>query len=97
MKVLLQIKFLLLITCILADTVMPLILPCKDAQAIEISEEAEKEKGGEEKVETDKIVDKHHGRPDLVASRRRQQFFEHDRLAHHLASLPIITPPPKAA
>ncbi|MCF8244343.1 MAG: hypothetical protein K9J37_06015 [Saprospiraceae bacterium] len=95
MKILLKIKLLLLITCIIADTVMPLFVNQQDVQAIEICLEAEheNEKGfGEEKAEADKVVSK----IGLSFDAETQQFFDHDKLAKHFYSLPIPTQPPKS-
>lgn len=99
MKILLKIKLLLLITCILANTVMPLFVNKQDAQAMEICMETEQEteKGfGEEKAESDKVVGKVSLLFDIESSCRTQQFFDHDKLAKHFYSLPIPTQPPKS-
>lgn len=100
MQIILKIKFLLLVACVIADTVMPLLLCSMDVQPMEICLEAEKEveKGfGEEKAEADKVFGKVGHYTDFKACILERQFFEHDKLAKNAFLPPILTPPPKNA
>lgn len=100
MQIILKIKFLLLVACVTADTVMPLLLCSTGVQPVEICLEAEKEveKGfGEEKSEADKVFGKIGHCMDFKAFILEHQFFEHDKLAKNACLQPILTPPPKNA
>ncbi len=100
MQIILKIKFLLLVACVTADTVMPLLLCSTDVQPIEICLETEKEvekNFGEEKAEADKIFGKVEPYTDFKTSILEHQFFEHDKLAKNAYLPPILTPPPKNA